>query len=115
VGGAAATAGRPRRACAAHRLHWYARWRISTCDALILSPRSTILVPKSEYLIYIMLIDIWSVKVNIVYTPCYVRVRSTGRAQWVGTTSRAPTGGRVLEGVIKLPHGPPQAQIFGRC
>ena len=23
--------------------------------------------------------------------------------QWVGTTSRGPTGGRVLEGVLKLP------------
>ena len=36
------------------------------------------------------------------------------QAQWVGTTSRAPTGGRVLEGVIKLPRSPPQARKFWR-
>ena len=36
------------------------------------------------------------------------------RAQWVGTSSRAPTGGRVLEGVIKLPLSPPQARKFWR-
>ena len=34
--------------------------------------------------------------------------------QWVGTSSRAPTGGRVLEGVIKLPLSPPQARKFWR-
>ena len=33
---------------------------------------------------------------------------------WVGTSSRAPTGGRVLEGVIKLPLSPPQARKFWR-
>ena len=33
-------------------------------------------------------------------------------AQWVGTTSRGPTGGRVLEGVFKLPLSPPQARKF---
>ena len=34
--------------------------------------------------------------------------------QWVGTTCRGPTGGRVLEGVIKLPLSPPQARKFWR-
>jgi len=33
--------------------------------------------------------------------------------QWVGTTCRGPTGGRVLEGVFKLPLSPPQARKFG--
>ena len=38
----------------------------------------------------------------------------TQPTQWVGTSSRAPTGGRVLEGVIKLPLSPPQARKFWR-
>ena len=33
--------------------------------------------------------------------------------QWVGTTSRAPTGARVLEGVIKLPLARRRREIFG--
>ena len=36
------------------------------------------------------------------------------RVEWVGTTIRAPTGARVLEGVIKLPPCPPQARKFWR-
>jgi hypothetical protein len=33
----------------------------------------------------------------------YVKL-GRGFPQWVGTTCRGPTGGRVMEGVIKLPH-----------
>jgi hypothetical protein len=40
-------------------------------------------------------------------------MRVAGYMQWVGTTCRGPTGGRVLEGVFKLPLSPPQARKFG--
>ena len=42
-----------------------------------------------------------------------MRITPQGHIQWVGTTSRAPTGGRVLEGVIKLPLARRRREFFG--
>ena len=48
------------------------------------------------------------------YNPPVSRFTVNKKAhQWVGTTCRGPTGGRVLEGVFKLPRSPPQARKFG--